>query len=241
MGRFTPIAFAVAIVAVSWLWAEHRPLLGTDTNLGVPTDTLRRPSIPIESRDLVPRYQAEIQGAVRRHWPSEWQEYDLHWRAQLLAESSLDEKTCERANRVGAKCLAQITPITARELERLGFLGDTRADAVASIHGGAFYMAHLDRQNRRIFDVGTAMDRLVNAQVAYITGPGNFRSAARSARNPHEGHFSGGVRWEGDIDHHLEREISKENYSDVKSYVAKIASLAVMLATKGVVRVEVTL
>lgn len=196
---------------------------------------------PTPPADEARKYEKVVRKAVAKHWPKKWHPYAMYWWAQLKAESNLDEETCKRENSKRAKCLAQITPIAEKELRSIGFMADARADAVAAIHGGALYMAHLDRMNRKLLPKGPRppLCELNNAQVAYVSGPMNLAKAAREASIQHENHYLGGMCWKGDIDHHMRRVISGDNYRDVRSYLGKIVKFGFSLLAGE--RVEVKL
>ena len=163
-------------------------------------------------------YDRIILRSVRKHWPLAWQHAHCEWRAQLAAESSLSDKTCGKANRVGAKCLAQLLPGTAADVERATGLRGTRSSVYGAIMGGAWYMAKLGKfwsEPRP-----TSLCHREMAQASYIAGPGNIHKAQKVARA--HGYTA---RCFDEIAPFLFHVIAAENARDTWTYVKRIDDL----------------
>ena len=163
-------------------------------------------------------HDADIEIAVRKHWPAVWQgpRYVCLYRAQLAAESSLDIRTCERANSAGARCLAQLIPSTATEAADAG-IHLSRVHAEASIMAGAWYMARLAKAWR---EPRPEIERHTIAAASYHTGLGHQVKAQRLARA--DGHTA---RIWHEWAPYLDRVISKANAEANRHYVQRIEQL----------------
>ena len=127
------------------------------------------------------RWDATIAQAERRYLPMAWRQLaPCGWRAQLAAESGLNDAWCHRPNPQGttASCLAQITRGAAREA-RLAGITEARTNPQASIRAGAWYLASM----RRIWSEprGTECRREL-AVASYHAGAGTLLAGQRAAR-----------------------------------------------------------
>lgn len=164
------------------------------------------------------RFDSIIEKSVRKHWPAEWQHLHCAWRAQLAAESSLSVRTCERANRVGAKCLAQIIPQTAKFISSKIGVTASRSDAKAAIMAGAWYMAYLGRE----WNAPRPSDgRWVLAVASYNSGLGHQLDAQGLARD--NGYVA--RDWDEFGPKFLPKIVSSASAEENIKYVAKVRAL----------------
>ena len=134
-------------------------------------------------------YDRTIAQAERRYLPASWRKVaPCGWRAQLAAESGLDDKWCHTANPHGtsAACLAQITVAAADDAARKAAIVDSRTNPQASIRAGAWYLASM----RKVWSEPRSVAcRRELAVASYHGGAGTLlrgqalaRAAGRTAR-----------------------------------------------------------
>jgi len=131
-------------------------------------------------------YNELIYNAVLKHWPLDWksnEELRCAYYSQLIQESSLNAETCERANKAGARCFAQILPATAKDIEQATGLINTRSNIKASIYAGAWYMAKL---GSTFTEPRTPICRQELALACYHSGCGwVYKAQSRARENGH--------------------------------------------------------
>ena len=127
------------------------------------------------------RYDRTIAHAARRYLPASWNEIaPCGLRAQLAAESGLNEKWCHTANPHGtsASCLGQLTRSAAEEAVAAGIL-DSRTNPQASIRAAAWYLARM----RKVWSEPRSVPcRRVLAVASYHGGAGTLIEGQRLAR-----------------------------------------------------------
>ena len=161
------------------------------------------------------KWDKYIRKAVIKHWPLELQPYHCYWRAQLAKESSLDTRHCEQENSSRAKCLAQLLPGTAKEVEEETGLQHTRTSAVAAIMGGAYFMNKQFNFWREPRDWKPC--RIELGQAGYVSGAGHIEKAQRLARKDGKA-----ARCFDEIAPYLDQVITPSNAADVIEYRATI-------------------
>ena len=128
------------------------------------------------------RYDRTIQHAATRYLPASWNAIaPCGLRAQLAAESGLNEKWCERANPHGtsAACIGQLTKAAAKDVERQAGILHSRTNPQASIRAAAFYLA---AQRRVWSEPRTVGCRRTLAIATYHGGAGTLLQGQRRAR-----------------------------------------------------------
>ena len=128
------------------------------------------------------RWDRTIAAAEQRYLPASWRQVaPCGWRAQLAAESGLNEKWCTTANPHGtsASCLSQITAAAARDVARSAGITGSRTNPQASIRAGAFYLASM----RRVWNEPRSTScRRTLAVASYHGGAGTLIDGQRLAR-----------------------------------------------------------
>ena len=128
------------------------------------------------------KWDAQIQQAARRYLPAAWERVaPCGWRAQLAAESALDERWCRRGNPHGtsARCLGQLTHAAAEEVRMRAGITGSRTNPQASIRAGAFYLASM----RRVWSEPRTVECRRELSVAsYHAGAGTVIDGQRLAR-----------------------------------------------------------
>ena len=128
------------------------------------------------------RWDATIAQAQRRYLPAAWVRIaPCGWRAQLAAESGLNDAWCHRPNPHGtsASCLAQLTRAAAVDARKRGGLTGSRSNPQASIRMGAWYLASM----RRVWSEPRTVEcRRTLAVASYHAGGGTLLEAQRRAR-----------------------------------------------------------
>ena len=129
------------------------------------------------------RFDTTIAQAQARYLPVAWQALaPCGLRAQLAAESGLNERWCTDANPHGtsAACISQITKAAAADIERRTGILAARTNPQASIRAGAWYLAsqqHYWREPR------SESCRRVLAIASYHGGAGTLIAGQRAARH----------------------------------------------------------
>ena len=172
------------------------------------------------------KHDKMIKASVLKHWPVEWKRHWIEWRAQLASESSLDERSCEKANEKGAKCLAQILPSTAKDVERESGIVMTRSSVEGAIFGGAYLMAKYGKfwiEPNRSEECRRDLTR-----ASFISGPGNIRKGQIVARE--KGFVATCL---DEIGPQLPYVISKNNAKTVDNYIVRIRELTIEMTPEG--------
>ena len=128
------------------------------------------------------RWDAVVAAAERRYLPASWRRVaPCGWRAQLAAESGLDERWCHQANPHGtsAACLGQITMAAAHDAQRQASILHARTNPQASIRAGAWYLASM----RRVWSEPRSVEcRRTLSVASYHGGAGTLIDGQRLAR-----------------------------------------------------------
>ena len=167
------------------------------------------------------KWDRQIAQAERRYLPASWLRLaPCGWRAQLAAESGLNDAWCHRPNPHGtsASCLAQLTRAAAVDARKRGGLTGSRSNPQASIRMGAWYLASM----RRVWSEPRSTDcRRTLAVASYHAGAGTLLTAQVAARATGRT-----ARCYGDgIGEHLERH-GPQN----RAYVARVHTLQVRMS-----------
>ena len=129
------------------------------------------------------RWDKTIAQAERRYLPAAWRQLaPCGWRAQLAAESGLNDAWCAKANPHGtsASCLAQITAAAAKDARRSAGILHSRTNPQASIRAGAWYLA----SQRRVWSEPRSVEcRRILAIASYHAGAGTLLEGQRRARD----------------------------------------------------------
>lgn len=128
------------------------------------------------------KWDSAIEQASSRYLPHVWREVaPCGLRAQLAAESGLNDKWCTDANPHGtsAACLGQITRSAAQDIERRSGIHSSRTNPQASIRAAAFYLA---AQRSFWTEPRTPSCRRVLSVASYHGGAGTLVEAQRAAR-----------------------------------------------------------
>ena len=162
------------------------------------------------------RWDAAVAAAERRYLPASWRRVaPCGWRAQLAAESGLDDAWCHRPNPQGttASCIGQLTDAAAADVARQAGIVGAQANPQASIRAGAFYLASL----RRVWSEPRSVAcRRTLAVASYHGGAGTIVEGQRLARA--RGRTA--RCYAGGIGEHLPRHRAGNN-----AYVARVAEL----------------
>ena len=142
-----------------------------------------------EAAGFPTRWDATIAQASRRYLPVAWRHLaPCGWRAQLAAESGLDERWCTTANPHGtsASCLAQVTDGAASDIARSSGITGSRTNPQVSIRMGAWYLASM---RSKWSEPRSTSCRRTLAVASYHGGAGTLiagqqraRAAGRTAR-----------------------------------------------------------
>lgn len=127
-------------------------------------------------------FDATIQQASVRYLPHAWNELSrCGLRAQLAAESGLNERWCSRANPQGtsAACIGQLTKAAASDIERRAGILHSRTNPQASIRAAAFYLA---AQRKAWSEPRSVACRRTLAIASYHGGVGTLVRGQRLAR-----------------------------------------------------------
>ena len=171
------------------------------------------------------QYDKLIRKAVRKHWPLDWQAHHCRYRAQLAKESSLNALHCNKANSAGAKCLAQLLPGTATQVEKATGLRGTRSNTSAAIYGGAWYMSW---QGKGWLRTGrSAVCRIELALMGYISGRGHIYRAQKLAQQ--EGLLA--MCYE-EISTYLNQVVSSRSARDIREYITTIRQLSLLMEAR---------
>lgn len=92
---------------------------------------------PCDSGPWTTEFDETIERSVKKYWPLEYQSLACRWKAQLIAESNLDPTA---RSPVGAQSVAQIMPVTFREIQTQLGITCHPFDAKCSILAGTWYM-----------------------------------------------------------------------------------------------------
>ena len=162
------------------------------------------------------RFDGIIEESQRRYLPASWVAFaPCGLRAQLAAESGLNERWCTDANPHGtsAACISQITKAAATDIERRTGILATRTNPQASIRAGAWYLAAQARYWR---EPRSDACRRVLAVASYHGGAGTLIQGQRTARQ----HGRVARCYDDGISEFLPRH-GKEN----RKYVARVREL----------------